>query len=205
MRRIVFQMMTTLNGRLDDPMAWLSGVDGEQYRAIDDFYTGYDTVLVGRTTYEEMAAYWPGALEEGTETNRRMAGRMRDYRKLVFSRSSKHEIAPWANTEQVAVADDAELATCLTALKAEAGADIHLSGEASFAQAVIGLGLVDEFRFFVYPAVSQGAPWFAALDKKLDLKLVDCTAFENGVVGLTYLPIKIAERSRPDSFTELLT
>jgi len=205
MRRIVFQMMTTLNGRLDDPMAWLSGVNDEQYRVIDGFYAGYDTVLVGRTTYEEMAAYWPGALNEGTETNRRMAGRMRDYRKLVFSRTAGRIITPWANVEHVSVADEAGLAAYLAALKAEAGRDIHLSGGASFAQSVIGLGLVDEFRFFVYPTVSHGAPWFAALNDKLDLKLTGSKAFENGVVGLTYIPIHVAERVRPDSFTELLT
>ena len=71
MRKIVLQMMTTLNGRLDDPMAWLHGVRDDQYREIDRIYATYDTVLVGRTTYEEMAAYWPGALSErdGTETN----------------------------------------------------------------------------------------------------------------------------------------
>ena len=55
MRKIVFQMMTTLNGRLDDPMAWVHGVGDDQYREIDRIYATYDTVLVGRTTYEEMA------------------------------------------------------------------------------------------------------------------------------------------------------
>ena len=205
MRKIVLQMMTTLNGRLDDPMAWLSGVNDDQYREIDRFYAGYDTVLVGRTTYEEMAAYWPGALDEGTATNRRMAGRMRDLRKLVFSRSAGQEITPWVNVEQIAVGSDTELAAYLAKLKADAGGDIHLSGGASFAQAVIGLGLVDEFRFFVYPAVSQGVEWFAMLWNKLDLKLLGSRAFDNGVIGLTYLPVKVAERARPDSFTELLT
>ncbi|WP_455854232.1 hypothetical protein [Ensifer canadensis] len=75
MRKIVLQMMTTLNGRLDDPLAWLSSVGDDQYRAIHRLYATYDTVLVGRVTYEEMASYWPGALSEdvGTETNRKMA------------------------------------------------------------------------------------------------------------------------------------
>lgn len=205
MRKIVLQMMTTLNGRLDDPKAWLSGVNDDQYREIDRFYAGYDTVLVGRTTYEEMAAYWPGALGGGTETNRRMAARMRHYRKLVFSRSAGHEITPWVNVEQVAVGSDTELAAYLTAVKADAGGDIHLSGGASFAQSVIGLGLVDEFRFFVYPAVSRGAEWFAMLRNMLDLKLLGSKAFDNGVVGLTYVPAEVAERARPDSFTDLLT
>jgi dihydrofolate reductase len=85
-RKIVLQMMTTLNGRLDDPLAWVHEVGDDQYREIDRIYASYDTVLVGRTTYEEMAAYWPGALSEGagTETNQAMARRMNTYKKLVF-------------------------------------------------------------------------------------------------------------------------
>lgn len=158
MRKIVFQMMATLNGRLDDPAAWVHNVSDDQYRRIDELYATYDTVLVGRTTYEEMAAYWPGALTEGTETNRRMAQRMNDYRKLVFSRSGTQKLTTWNNVEQVIAADDEALAVYLTDLKAQPGGDIHLSGGAGFAQTVIGLGLIDAFHFFVYPTVSQGAP-----------------------------------------------
>ena len=205
MRKVVFQMMTTLNGRLDDPMAWLTGVSDEQYQAIDRLYAGYDTVLVGRTTYEEMAAYWPGAITEGTETNRKMARRMRDYRKLVFSRSGGHELTAWNNTEQVVAADDGELARFVSELKAQTGRDIHLSGGASFAQSVIALGLVDEFHFFVYPAFSPGMAWFDGLSTKLDMQLLDTEKFENGVVAMHYVPHKLAEKARPDSFTDMLT
>ncbi|GLS29626.1 Dihydrofolate reductase [Mesorhizobium albiziae] len=205
MRKIVFQMMTTLNGRLDDPMAWLSSVSDDQYQAIDRLYARYDTVLVGRTTYEEMAAYWPGALSEGTETNRKMARRMRDLKKLVFSRSGHHELTAWSNTERVTVTSDDELTEYLTQLKAEPGADIHLSGGASFARSVIGLGVVDAFHFFVYPTVSPGISWFADLPDKRDMRLLGSSSYENGVVGLHYAPAGLAERAQPSSFTDLLT
>lgn len=205
MRKVVLQMMTTLNGRLDDPMAWLHGVSDEQYRAIDKLYAGYDTVLAGRITYEEMAAYWPGAISEGTETNRKMARRMRDCRKLVFSRSGGHELTEWNNVEQVVTADDGELARSISGLKAQPGGDIHLSGGASFAQSVVALGLVDEFHFFVYPAFSPGMTWFERLPGKLDLQLLGTEKFENGVVALHYVPHELAEKARPDSFTDMLT
>ena len=35
MRKIVLQMMTTLDGRLDEPMEWVHGVSEDQYREID--------------------------------------------------------------------------------------------------------------------------------------------------------------------------
>lgn len=207
MRKIVFQMMTTLDGRLDDPMAWVHGVSDDQYRDIDRIYAGYDTVLVGRTTYEEMAAYWPGALSEseGTETNRSMARRMNDYRKLVFSRSGAGPLTEWNNNELVVTRDDAELARYLAELKARPGGGIQLSGGASFAQSVIGLGLVDEFHFFVYPISSPGARWFASLPDARELALVSATPYENGVVHLHYLPRTAEPRAAPATFTDLLT
>ena len=207
MRKIVFQMMTTLNGRLDDPIVWVHEVGDDQYRAIDRIYARYDTVLVGRTTYEEMAAYWPGVLSEGggTETNRAMSRRMNDYRKLVFSRSGRHKLTEWNNTEQVVAASDDELARYLTSLKAEPGGDIHLSGGASFARSVIALDLVDEFYFFVYPVMSPGGSWFSQLADRRDFQLLGANAYGNGVVELHYLPRKLADKARPQSFTELLT
>jgi dihydrofolate reductase len=206
MRKIILQMMTTLNGRLDDPMAWLSGVGDDQYREIDRIYAGYDTVLVGRTTYEEMAAYWPGALSDdvGTETNRAMAQRMNDYRKIVFSRSGSAVLTPWNNVEPVVAATDADLAAYLKDLKAQPGGDIHVSGGASFAQSVVALDLVDEFYFFTYPIVSPGESWFSALTEKRDLKLLGIRAFEHGVVGTHHASHAAADLPRPASFTEML-
>ncbi|RDL49361.1 hypothetical protein BLJAPNOD_00461 [Ensifer sp. M14] len=206
MRKIVLQMMTTLNGRLDDPLAWMGTVSEDQYRAIDRLYATYDTVLVGRVTYEEMAAYWPGALSEdvGTETNRKMARRMNDYRKLVFSRSGSEMLTEWNNVDQVVVADDDALAAYLLQLKAQPGGDIHLSGGASLAQTVIGLGLVDAFNFFVYPVTSPGVAWFSGLPQRYDLQLMGTDTYANGVVGLHYEPLARGKVERPGGFSELL-
>jgi dihydrofolate reductase len=206
-RKIVLQMMTTLNGRLDDPMAWVHGVSDDQYREIDRIHGTFDTVLVGRTTYEEMAAYWPGALAEGagTETNQAMARRMHAYKKLVFSRSGRRQPTQWNNTELVVAGSDNELAKYLASLKAQPGGDIHLSGGASFAQSVIGLELVDEFHFFVYPVVSPGGSWFSQLPDKRELKLLGANTYENGVVRLHYVPRTTESKAQPASFSDLLT
>ena len=207
MRKIVMQMMTTLNGRLDDPMEWVHGVSDDQYREIDRLYATFDTVLVGRRTYEEMAAYWPNALAEGagTETNRRMARRMNDYRKLVFSRTDSTRLPAWNNAELVVAGTDAELSAYLGQLKDQPGGDIHLSGGASLAQRVLGLGLVDELHLFMYPVVSPGASWFSELPGKYELKSLSSNAYENGVVKLHYAPASVESRARPSSFTEMLT
>lgn len=207
MRKIVMQMMTTLNGRLDDPMAWVHGVSDEQYREIERLYSTYDTILIGRTTYEEMAAYWPGALSEsvGTATNREMARRMHEYKKLVFSRSGRRALTPWNNAELVVVRSDDELTAYLEDLKAQPGRDIQLAGGATFAQSVIGLGFVDEFRLFQYPIVSPGAGWFSRLPEQRELTLRSASSYDNGVVNLQYEPRVRARSAQPASFTDLLT
>ena len=51
MRNVVMAMMTTLNGRLDDPDAWMTGIPDDLYAELDRVYETFDTVLVGRTTY----------------------------------------------------------------------------------------------------------------------------------------------------------
>jgi dihydrofolate reductase len=207
MRKIVFQMMATLNGRLNQPYEWLHSVCEGQYRRIDQIYSTYDTVLVGRVTYEEMAAYWPTALSEteGTETNRKMARRMRDYRKLVFSKRKDQALTGWQNVEHVIAADDKALRDFLSDLKEQPGGNIHLSGGASFAQSVIGLGLVDEYHLFLYPAVSSGSVWFERWPGQQGLRLLASESYENGVVWLHYAAQPRETKTQPDSFTELLT
>jgi len=205
MRPIILGMMTTMNDRLDDPMAWVHGVAEDQYADIDAAYAGYDAILVGRATYEEMAAYWPTALEGGTETNRRMAGRMRDLRKIVVSRSEDAPLSPWQHVERLVAPSDEALAERLLVLREEPGGDILLAGGASLARAVVALGVVDEYRLHVYPAVSPGATWFGPDAQPRGLRLLSSRAFSNGVLGLRHGRSDAAPPPPTDNFTERLT
>ena len=54
------------------------------------------------------------------------------------------------------------------------------------AQTFVRLGLVDGYRLIVHPAVSAGAQWFDQVEGKRDLKLVDATVYEDGIVGYHY-------------------
>jgi dihydrofolate reductase len=54
---------------------------------------------------------------------------------------------------------------------------------------LIKLGVVDEYRLWVLPAVTgKGAPLFPELDEALKLRLVKSTAFPSGVLELRYVP-----------------
>lgn len=184
MRKVVLMMMTTLNGRLDDPDAWMAGVSEDQYQEIDRRYGEFDTILVGRVTADEMYEYWPTAdAEEGaSESQKSMARRMHTYQKCVFTRDGGL-VLPWHNAEPVVATSDDQVRDVVAALKAQAGKDILLAGGAALAQALIRLDLVDEFRLFVYPVYSPGECWFGGLAKQVQMELTGSRAFTNGVVA----------------------
>src|SRR5687767_14119287 len=187
MRKLVLGMMTTLNGRLDDPEAWLAGIGDDLFGAIARWLENdCDTVLMGRTTYDEMAAYWPNVESEqlrpigeqiqiqagATEINRRVARKMKTYKKIVFTRGGRPQPLAWNNAELVVAPRDEDLVRFVAALKARPGREMHLAGGARLAQSFARLGLVDEYLLHVHPVLSSGATLFEAVDGKRPLELL---------------------------------
>lgn len=189
MRKVVFQMMTTLNGRLDDPDAWVTTVDDEQFKEIDRQYETFDTLLVGMPTYMEMQEYWStaGDADNASEVTKSMARKMNSYKKYVISDAPLAQTLEWNNSEHILMHSDEEIVQFINNLKVEEGGDIHLSGGARLAQSIIRLGLVDEYHFFVYPVVSKGLSWFDLIDDKRELELL-ATKTYGDIVGLYYKP-----------------
>jgi dihydrofolate reductase len=188
MRKIVMGMMTSLDGRLDDPDAWVEGIPDDLYAELDRLYGTFDSILVGHTTYEEMYEFWPGAETSGesSEHSRSMARKMNAYRKYVFSGGGEPRQLEWNNAELVPVDGDEAIAAFVERLKAEPGKDIHLSGGARLARTLIRLGLVDRYHLVVHPVVSRGAAWFDGIEERRRMELLSATAYSNGVVGLLY-------------------
>lgn len=189
MRKVVLAMMTTLNGRLDDPDAWVTGVSDDHYQEIDRGYATFDTILVGRVTADEMFEYWPGARDEegASDSHRGMAEKMHAYKKYVFTTDPELTLK-WHNAEPVVVSTDDDIRAFVEELKSQSGGDIHLSGGAHLAQTLVRLGLVDEYRFFTFPVYSPGATWHGGLTSQQTLELISSTAFENGAVAVYCQP-----------------
>jgi dihydrofolate reductase len=132
--------------------------------------------LMGRTTYQEMAAYWP------TSTHP-YAAPMNDIPKVVFSRTLSQ--GSWATT-RIARGD---LAAEIAALKQEPGPDVMAHGGASFAAALAARGLIDEYCLVIQPvALGRGQALFAELPAALPLELIEARSFECGVVVHLYRP-----------------
>ena len=132
--------------------------------------------LMGRTTYQEMAGYWPHSTAP-------YAALMNDIPKVVFSRTLSE--ASWPTT-RIARGD---LAAEIAALKAEPGPDVIAHGGASFAAALAAHGLIDEYCLVIQPvAVGRGQALFAELPEALRLELIEARSFDCGVVVHIYRP-----------------
>jgi dihydrofolate reductase len=131
------------------------------------------THIMGRVTYEQMAAHRPSATDS-------YAKFMNDIPKVVFSTTQTVE---WTES-RIARGD---LAQEITGLKRESGGDIMTHGGATFVQALSKLGLIDEYRLVIRPvALSNGLPLFKDLPNPLPLQLLDDTTYPDGTAIHVY-------------------
>jgi dihydrofolate reductase len=132
--------------------------------------------LMGRATYQEMAAYWP-------HSDAPYAAPMNNIPKIVFSRTLRE--ASWPTT-RIASGD---LAAEIAAIKDEPGPDVIVHGGASFAAALAAEGLIDEYCLVIQPvAIGSGQALFAKLPAPLRLELIEARSFECGVAVHIYRP-----------------
>ena len=205
MRKVVCQMMMTLNGRVDDPMAWMSELSNEQYEFIDQAYAQFDTVLVGRVTYDEMFASWPKARadKDASKAHKSMAERMHRYRKIVIT--TKNFSPQWNNSEAAICKGDHDVQSLVARLKNADGAGIHLSGGARLAQTLARLDLVDEYNLMVNPTISVGNELFAKVGAQASLRAQEPIQFPGGVIAMRYTRERQdGEKRKLGSFDELI-
>jgi dihydrofolate reductase len=139
------------------------------------------THIMGRVTYEQMAAYWPNSTGD-------YADFMNSLPKVVFSRTLP--AAGWPGS-RIARGD---LAEEIGALKNDSGGEIIMAhGGAAFVQALSRLRLIDEYRLVVLPvALGNGLPLFKDLAKPLRVDLAEAKSFPDGTVIHVYRPIAAA-------------
>jgi len=183
MRKLVLSMGVSLDGLVARPGRFGAGGWGlpPEDPALKEHKLGWmddvDLHLMGRNTYEEMAALWP--LSDDA-----YATPMNEIPKVVFSHSLKR--AEWADS-RIARGD---LAQEIAALKREPGKDMLAWGGATFAQSLSRLGLVDEYRLIHQPvALGEGLPLFKDLSAPLRLELVDATTYFTGATLHVYRPV----------------
>lgn len=190
-RKLIVQTFLTLDGVMQAPGGpeeddsggfayggWLVNDWDEQTGEVMDEATSKSFAMVlGRRTYDIMAAYWPHASEEegGPVFN--------EATKYVASRSQP--TLEWSNSVLI----EGDPAEGLAALKEQDGPELVVYGSANLIQTLLRRGLVDEFRLWIFPLViGSGKRLFAEGTIPAGLELVDSKISTTGVMMGTYVP-----------------
>ncbi|WP_427893161.1 dihydrofolate reductase family protein [Kribbella sp. GL6] len=179
MRDVILYMSMSLDGlvgseREHPGMAIPEGAELKQWK-LERIRTA-GAHLMGRTTYLEMASYWPHSEDE-------YAAPMNDVPKVVFSKTLTDAEANWPSTRVAR----GELAAEIAAIKEEPGADVIVWGGRRLAGALAAADLIDEYRLLIQPLVlGAGEALFDQLPASRHLKLVEALPFSSGVVVHIY-------------------
>ncbi|WP_436773108.1 dihydrofolate reductase family protein [Yinghuangia sp. YIM S09857] len=190
MRKLIYGMNVTLDGytaAIGDDIGWSGGDGPDSSPGAEFFQWWYEQMaaselsLYGRKLWEAMSSHWPTADRQPGATPAEIAfGRLwRDMPKVVFS--STIDKVDW-NTRLVTGDAVAEI----TRLKAEDGGPMDIGG-ATLAGAAMRAGLIDEYMLVTAPVlVGGGTPYFSALDRWVNLRLIETRTFPGGLVLTRY-------------------
>ncbi len=187
MRKIIVTEFITLDGVIEAPGGnetdhpnggWQTQYQSpEAWKYKVDELAGVDALLLGKTTYETFAGYWPG------QTGEAFADPINRLPKYVVSRSLQK--TEWNNSHILR-----DVAKDVAALKKTEGGDILVYGSATLVKALLHHDLIDELRLMVFPISIGGG--LSIFDDNRELKkfrLKHAHATDNGVLILEYLPI----------------
>ena|SRR5262245_32320388 len=175
MRKLVYSLTNSLDNfiaRPDGGADWILMGD-EIMSEFPKIYASFDAVLIGRKTYDR-------TLQMSPEAGQEMAGFM-EMKTYVFSRTMKE--SPTAGVQIISE----NAGEFVRSLKSESGKDIWLMGGGILAASLLRERLVDEIGVAIQPVLlGSGIPLFPDIGMQLDLQMLECKTYKNGIVGLKY-------------------
>jgi dihydrofolate reductase len=169
-------LFIALDGVIEAPQTWQGDYfNDEMGAAVGGMMAGNDAMLLGRQTYDEFAAYWPSADPADPIT-----AQMNGTPKYVVSTTL--EKAEWENSTVVSGDVKAEL------LRLKQDKQLGVTGSATLVRWLLQEGLIDELHLLVHPVVVGAGKRLFEPGGKVQLRLIDSTAFSTGVLHLVYGP-----------------
>ncbi len=185
MGKLVASQFISVDGVVEDPGGsenwerggWAfqfdRGPEGNQFKL--DEVMASEALLLGRVTYEGFADAWPSRTGD-------FADKFNGMPKYVVSTTLKDP--EWNNS--TVIEDDVPAA--VARLKQDIDGDILVNGSVQLVQTLAEHGLVDEYRFMVFPTVlGAGKHLFGETPAAAPLKLVDAKPAGETFI-LTYAP-----------------
>jgi dihydrofolate reductase len=141
MRKVVVYELLSLDGVAEQPDDFITDFDEVMRENLGRVIATQDSVLLGRRTYDDWAAFWP------TSSIEPFASFINGVEKFVVTSTTPHET--WAHTTAV----EGGLFEFVSDLKRRTGSDIGVHGSIALTQSLLEGGLVDELRLVIAPAV----------------------------------------------------
>jgi dihydrofolate reductase len=181
MGRLVVNNAMTVNGAFEAPSPdeWLVLDPDSNNVSLEQFLVA-DAMVLGRKTYEGLAAVWPQLV--GDPTLGLFADRLNSMPKYVASRTLREPLTWNATLLQ------GDLAESVAVLKDRHDGTLIVSGAGELAHNLTTQGLVDEFWFWVSPHLWATGPRIFDGVGPIPLELIASTTFPSGVVRLAYRP-----------------
>jgi dihydrofolate reductase len=185
MRNLIYAINLTIDGCCDHTQ--VGAPDDELFDYYLRLVQETDAFVYGRKTYQLMVPYWPDIAKNPSgeeKTDIEFAQAFVSVKKIiVFSKTL--DKAEGENTEIL----HTNLKDEILKLKQEQGKSI-LTGGVDIPSQLIQLGLVDEYRFIIFPVFGGEGKRLLEnikLYEKSQLKLVDSKTFKSGSVALHYV------------------
>ncbi len=178
MRKVVAGLFISLDGVIESPEKWqFEHFDDDMMAALQSHIASEDTVLLGRVTYQEWAAYWP------TSTDEPYASHINNTPKYVVSTTLKE--VDWKNSTLI----KGSLSDAISKLKQQPGKNIGVAGSPTLVRSMVQDDLLDELMLMVHPVVvGRGKRLFKNGNGLKRFKLVGSKTTSTGVAILTYQP-----------------
>lgn len=192
MRKLTLTQFMTLDGVVQSPGApeedpsggfakggWLPPFTGDPLfdEVMDNRFAKAGGFVLGRKTYELMAAFWPNVGDDELT-----AAKLNHLPKYVASTTL--ESADWENTTILG----GDVVEAVTRLKGEDGDELQIHGSGGLAQTLMRHGLIDVYELLVFPVVlGEGKRLFeTGIDRSM--RLAGSSTSDSGLVVLTYEP-----------------
>src|SRR5688572_15655674 len=167
MRRIRYQVATSLDGYIAGPKGEADWIIMDPDIDFSALFEQFDTFLLGRRTFEAMGRGGQGG-SPGMKT-------------FVFSRTLRQQDYPGVTI----VAEGAE--ETVAALRAEPGKDVWLFGGGALFRSLLDAGLVDTVEVAVMPVLlGGGVALLPPPARQTKLKLTGHKVYKTGIVSLEY-------------------
>jgi dihydrofolate reductase len=179
MRKVVSWLISSLDGVVEQPEAWSSPYMDEVNAEAGAGMAPTGTVLLGRRTYQDMAAFWPH--QEGNP----FADYLNSSTKYVVSATLDH--LEWANSVLVT----GDVGDKVAELKRQPGEDLLVLGSPTLVRSLLGQGLLDALTLNICPIVlGSGQRLFDTTTDHLRLDLVEANTYGSGLLRVRYQPAR---------------